>query len=107
MTGHPKGIIGILGEGDGRVVGVSIHRVKQRRGEEGQSAADSRHGTYLHEMLVDAHRSRFFVVSAGPANFSWSRPAAAFAAIRDSPRAILQPHVSVRADRSIETRQRR
>jgi hypothetical protein len=35
----------------------------------------------------------------GPrSNFSWSRPLAAFAAIRDSPRAILLPQVSVGAD---------
>jgi hypothetical protein len=39
-----------------------------------------------------------------PPNFSWSRPPVALAAIPGSPRAILRPHVSVRADVSTDTR---
>jgi hypothetical protein len=52
-------------------------------------------GTSPYKRLNDIHQC--------PPNFSWSRPAAAFAAIRDSPRAILLPHVSVRADLSTAT----
>jgi hypothetical protein len=39
---------------------------------------------------------------SGPPNVFWSRPLDSLASIRDGVRANLQPHVSVRADLSIE-----